>query len=233
MTLARLRRWAAALAATAALAGCGASDLRRPAPELGDMALGYTIVVAKNAQQAGPSRKAEPEEWETSIRRDVVARLGRQDGEKLYHLGIGVDAYALAIPGIPVVLNPKSVLAISVTLWDDTAQMKVNEEPERLTVFEQVSPETVISSGLTQSREEQIENLSYAAAAAIERWLVKNEAWFTPEAVAGRALRAELAAESAGEAPPEDAEGPETAPENVLVPAPLPPEEALGELPAN
>lgn len=197
MISARLRHAALCLAAAAALAGCGGRDLSQPAPEFGDMALGYAIVVAKNAQPVGPSRKASPEEWEASIRDAVQARVGRQQGEKLYHLGIGVDGYALAVPGIPIVLSPKSALVASVTLWDDTAQVKVNAEPERFTVLEAISPETVISSGLTQSRETQIENLSLALARAIENWLVENEEWFTPEAAAGRALRAQALADPA------------------------------------
>lgn len=197
MMSARLRRAALCLAAVAALAGCGGRDLSQPAPEFGDMALGYAIVVAKNAQPVGPSRKASAEEWEASIREAVQARIGQQQGEKLYHLGIGVDGYALAVPGIPVVLSPKSALVASVTLWDDAAQVRVNAEPERITVLEAISPETVISSGLTQTREQQIENLSVALAGAIENWLAKNEAWFTPEAVAGRALRAQALADPA------------------------------------
>ena len=190
MIVPRLRPWALVLAA-ATLAGCGAGDLSRPAPAIGDVALGYAIVVADNAKMAGPSREATPEEWETAVRDAVVARIGRQEGGKLYHLGIGIDAYALAIPGIPVVLAPKSAIVAQVTLWDDAAQMKVNPEPERLTVLEQLSAETVVSSGLTQSREQQIENLSVALAGAIERWMVRNKQWFTTEAVAERALTAE------------------------------------------
>jgi len=193
MIATRLRPWALVLA-VAALAGCGAGDLSRPAPDIGDVALGYTIVVADNAKMAGPSREATPEEWEAAVRDAVVARIGRHDGSKLYHLGIGVDAYALAIPGIPVVLAPKSAIVASVTLWDDSAQVKVNPEPEQLTVLEQLSPETVVSSGLTQSREQQIENLSVALAGAIERWMVRNKQWFTTEAVAERALQAERTA---------------------------------------
>ena len=231
MTIA-LRRWAA-LAAVAALVGCGSGDLNRPPPEIGDVALGYTIVVAKNAQKAGPSRNAEPEEWEAALRDAVVARVGRQDGEKLYHLGIGVDAYALAVPGIPVVLNPKSVLALSVTLWDDTAQMKVNEEPERLTVFEDLSPETMISSGLTQTREAQIANLSAAAALAIERWLAKNKDWFSAEAVAGRALRAELVAQTGGPAADVAPQTAAPAADALFLPGAFLPEMAEEDDPAN
>ena len=221
MISARLRRAALCLAAAAALAGCGNRDLSEPAPEFGDMALGYVIVVAKNAQPVGPSRKASPEEWEASIRDAVQARIGRQQGEKLYHLGIGIDGYALAVPGIPVVLSPKSALVASVTLWDDAAQVKVNAEPERFTVLEALTPETVISSGLTQSREEQIANLSASLARAIETWLVQNEEWFTPEAVAGRALRAQTMADPAAAGFPGLA--PAAAPGGAAAPVPVQP----------
>lgn len=229
MIAARFRPWAAALATAALLAGCGAGDLTNPPPEFGDMALGYTIVVAKNAQRAGPSRSATPEEWQAAIEEAVDARMGRQLGDKIYHLGIGVDAYALAIPGIPVVLNPKSVLVVSVTLWDDAAQMKVNAEPEQLTVFEEMSPETMISSGLTQTREQQIANLSVSVAAAIERWLVRNAEWFSPEAVAGRALRAETLAAGADAA----AGGADAAPQTPLAPGALVPALPPPAAPAN
>lgn len=200
MMPARLRRVALCLVAALALAGCAGRDLSQPAPQFGDMALGYAIVVAKNAQPVGPSRKASAEEWEAAIRDAVQARVGRQQGEKLYHLGIGVDGYALAVPGIPVVLSPKSALVASVTLWDDAAQVKVNAEPRRFTVLEALSPETVISSGLTQSRETQVANLSAALARAIEGWLAENPDWFTPEAAAGRAFRAQALADPAAAA---------------------------------
>lgn len=180
------------------LAGCAGGDLpARPEP-LGDFALGYNIVVAKNAKQAGPSRAASPAEWEEALRDALKRQLGRYDGEKLYHIGVGVDAYALAIPGVPVVLSPKSVLVVTVNVWDDTAQRKVNAEPKQFTVFEQLSGQTVIGSGLTQSRETQMQNLSRNAARIINDWLVDNKAWFTPEAVSARAA---LGPAPAGAAP--------------------------------
>ncbi len=40
------------------LAACAAEDPNAPPEDFGDFALGYNIVVAKNAQAVGPSRKA-------------------------------------------------------------------------------------------------------------------------------------------------------------------------------
>lgn len=183
-----LARLFAALAALFFLASCGGgNDLSRPPKDFGDFRLGYNIVVAKNAKPVGPSRKATAEEWEAAIKTAVQDRFGRYQGEKLYHIGIGVDGYALAVPGIPLVLSPKSALVVTVNIWDDAAQRTVNSEPKQFTVFEGLSGETVVGSGLTRSREEQMQALSTNAARAINDWLVENKAWFTPEAVAARA----------------------------------------------
>ncbi len=190
-----------AVLATALLAACAADDLSQPPEDFGDFALGYNIVVAKNAKPVGPSRKATAEEWETALKKAVGERFTRYQGDKLYHIGIGVDAYALAVPGVPVVLSPKSVLALTVNVWDDTAQRRVNGEPKQFTVFEGLTGDTVVGSGLTRTREEQMATLSVNAARQINGWLVENAAWFTPEAVAARA-----------KLPPETAVAPAPAP---------------------
>ena len=163
MTLSRLL----ALCAFVLLSACAAEDLTGPPEPLGDFRLAYNIVVAKNAQQVGPSRAATTEEWETVLKAEIAKRTGRYDGEKLYHLGVSVDAYALAYPGIPVVLKPRSILSVTVNVWDDTAGRKINAEPKRVTVFEPFSPETFIGSGLTQTREQQMLNLAGKAAREI------------------------------------------------------------------
>lgn len=169
------------------LAACAAEDPNAPPEDFGDFALGYNIVVAKNAQAVGPSRKATAEEWEAALKTAIGERFARYQGEKLYHIGVGVDAYALAVPGVPVVLSPKSVLAVTVNVWDDTAGRTVNAAPKQFTVFEGLTGDTVVGSGLTRTREEQMATLSANAARQINVWLVENKAWFTPEAVAARA----------------------------------------------
>ncbi|MEL7117320.1 MAG: hypothetical protein AAGP08_17340, partial [Pseudomonadota bacterium] len=61
-----------------------------------------------------------------------------------------------------------------------------NEAPKLITVVEDLSADTALSSGLTQTKEEQIENLSVIAAKLIEKWLVEqNEefGWFEPDGV--------------------------------------------------
>lgn len=183
------------------LSACAAEDLTAPPEALGNFQLGHTIIVAKNAQVAGPSRTVTDAEWQASLQQEIVKRTGRYDGDKLYHLGINIDAYALAYPGIPLVISPKSILVVSANVWDDTAQRRINAEPRQITVFEPFSGETLLGSGLTQTKEEQMRNLSEAAARQINDWLVENKAWFTPEAAAARALLPAAAGGAAASVP--------------------------------
>lgn len=164
----------------AALAACTLPESEdRPVEPLGDFRLGYNIVVAKNAKPIPPSRQATAEEWEAVLKEEIANRFGGYEGDKLYHIGVNVDGYALAIPGVPVVASPKSVLVVSANVYDDAAGEKLHEEPKQLTVFENLSGKSLIGSGLTTSREEQMRNLARNAVRAIEGWLVENRAaWF-------------------------------------------------------
>lgn len=160
------------------LAACQTNDLKEPPVPMGNFALGLNIVVADNMQKVPISRSATADEWETAVKKAVFDRFDRYEGTKAYNFGISVDAFALAPPGVPLVLSPKSVLAITVTLWDDAAGKKLNDEAKQLIIFENASAETVVGSGLTQTKQKQMEILSYNAAKAIEKWMVENPQWF-------------------------------------------------------
>ena len=205
------------LAAIALVAACAREDLTAPPEALGNFQLGHTIIVAKNAQVAGPSRTVTDEEWQAALQGEILKRTGRYDGDKLYHLGINIDAYALAYPGIPLVISPKSILVVSANVWDDSAQRRINAAPKQITVFEPFSGETLLGSGLLQDKEAQMTNLSEAAARQINDWLVENKAWFTPEAAAARAL---LPAAAGGAAASVPAPGQVPAAAKPVAPAP-------------
>lgn len=191
------------------LAACAADDpLEGELPDMGDFRLAHNIVVAANMQQVPPSRSATPEEWEEVLTAEIDRRFGGYEGERLYHIGIAVDGYALAPPGIPIVLNPRSVLVISVNIWDDAAGAKLHEEPEQIMVFEGASAETMlVGSGIARTREEQMQVLARNAAARVQEFMLENPDWFSidPEAAAA-ALAAAEAARAAEEAAAEAAE---------------------------
>ena len=83
------------------LSACQTNDLTEPPVPLGDFALGHNIVVTSNMQKVPISRNATPEQWEAALEKAMEERFGRYEGEKLYNIGISIDAFALAPPGVP------------------------------------------------------------------------------------------------------------------------------------
>ncbi|WP_246040479.1 hypothetical protein [Roseovarius arcticus] len=169
------------------------NDLDKAPVPLGDFKLGYNVVVAPNITKGPASRDASKEEWTTAMKKAVGARFSRYDGDKLYHLAISIEGYVLAVPGVPLIASPKSALILNVTVWDDAAGKKMNEKPEQVTVIESFSGETVLGSGLTQSKEKQMQNLSRNAAKLIQNWLVRQkyqEDWFGGTAADRKQARA-------------------------------------------
>jgi hypothetical protein len=172
-------RLAAFLAALALLGACtDAGQIGDEPPEpMGDFLLGHNIVTVNEPAVSPVSRRASDEEWKRVMEKAMDARLGRYDGSSYFHTGISVDGYALAPPGIPLVVAPKSVLIITATVWEDATQTKV-AEPKRFTVFEGLSADTVVGSGLTRSKQEQMDTLAANAAKAVHDWMLANSAWF-------------------------------------------------------
>jgi len=195
-----LRR-AAFILGLSLLAACGRNDLEEPPVPLGDFALGLNIAVADNAQKVPISREASADEWEAAMKKAVDDRFGRYNGTRLYNIGISIDGYALAPPGIPVVAAPKSVLVITANIWDDATQTKLNPEGERFTVFEGMSGETVIGTGITRTKKKQMEALSYNAVKRVEQWLLEHPEWFPKGGAVPVPLPAEGAAAAASAAP--------------------------------
>lgn len=194
----RLLRSFAFIAALSAVSACQTNDLKEPPVPLGDFALGLNIAVADNLQKVPISRDASKEEWIAAINKAVDDRFGRYEGAKAYNIGISIDAYALAPPGVPLVISPKSVLVITANIWDDKSATKLNAKGKQLTIFEHMSADTALGSGLTQTKEQQMETLSYNAAKAVEKWLLTNPEWFGIEK-AVKPVKADAKAEAAAE----------------------------------
>ncbi|SFR06958.1 hypothetical protein [Poseidonocella sedimentorum] len=168
----------------AGLAACGVNDLDKAPVPLGDFALGHNVVRAPKPVKGPASRVATPEALTEALSSAIEARFGRYKGDRLYHLGISIDGYVLAQPGIPLIFTPKSVMIVNVSIWDDATQTKLNEEPHQIIVSEAISGRTLIGSGNTQSADVQLANLSAVTSKTLERWLVARMAedgWFTAQ----------------------------------------------------
>ena len=178
-----MRRIAVLFVTFLSLVACasGERQLAQPVEPLGNFKLGFAEGVAPNRVKGPLSRDATPEEWTASVDAALEERFNRYTGDKFYHLGVSVEGYVLAQPGVPLVFSPKSALIARVTVWDDATQTKLNEETHQVTVLEAFSAETVVGSGLTQSREEQMRGLSANLALQIETWMRRQQqeaGWF-------------------------------------------------------
>lgn len=177
-----LARLIAVLSTLVVLAACGPRAFElEPPKNLGDFSLGFAVSTAADMQKVPISREASAEEWTEALDEALEARLGRyRSGTKLYNVGVTVDAYALAPPGIPLVAAPKSVLVVTAAVFDDATGKMLNPDGKgkQITAFERASADTVISSGLTRSKRQQILELSFVAAREIENWLAQNPQWF-------------------------------------------------------
>lgn len=173
-----------ASAALILMAACGAPDLDpvpRDAEPIGDFRMGFNIVVANDVTRAPSSREATEDELTSAVRATMEERLGRYDGDGLYHIGLRIEGYSLGRVGVPILYSPRSILLIAMNVWDDATQEKLTEEAIRVTAFEsRAGP--LVGSGLTRTREEQLAALSYNAAVQVEKILLeKADTWFAPK----------------------------------------------------
>lgn len=160
------------------LAGCGANDLDKPPVPLGDFVLGLNIAIADTAQVPDISRKVTADEWEAAMTKAMADRFGRYEGERIFNFGINIDGYVLAPPGVPVVASPKSALILTVHVFDDATQTQLNPGGKQITLLEGMSAESVIGSGWTQTKHQQLERMAYRAAVAVQNYLLDNPEWF-------------------------------------------------------
>ena len=162
----------------------GSADLDDAPVPLGDFSLTHNVVVAPNAQRGPFSRPATDDQLIETVRGAIAERFDRYDGPSRYHFGISVEGYVRAVPGVPLVLSPKSALILNLTVWDDAAGKKLNDEPQQITVLETFGTGTIVGSGYTLSAEEQLLQLSQNAAKSVARYLVrqmKDEGWCMPD----------------------------------------------------
>jgi hypothetical protein len=133
--------------------------------------------------EQGPfSRVVSDAQIKADVESAVRARLGRYDGEGLYHIGMAVGGYVLAQPGVPLIFSPKSIMIVDVTVFDNATRQKLNPEPFRITAWEGLENTVpIIGSGLARGAEKQLKNLSEQVAVQIENWLKENPQWFVPE----------------------------------------------------
>ena len=152
-----------ALCAFILLVACNAppADLLKPIEPMGQFKLGHAEVVAPNLEKLLVSQDVSKEELIAAMDGALEQRFRRYEGTQYYHLGVSIEAYSLPRPFVP----GKSALALRVTVWDDAAGEKLNEESEVIHVIQ------VIESRISMTREDRIQRLVETGALMIEKWM--------------------------------------------------------------
>jgi hypothetical protein len=156
----------------AGLAGCAVPDPLSQAPRpMGDFSLANTVVVTDGMRKVPPSRDATPQDWERVMTSELERRFGGYDGATGYVIALAIDGYALAPPGIPVVLTPKSILVVTANLWRADPQEKL-AGPHQITTFEGANT-LFLGSGLMKDAEAQMRTLARNTAFKVQSWLLR------------------------------------------------------------
>ncbi|SHF43846.1 hypothetical protein SAMN05444279_1452 [Ruegeria intermedia] len=167
-----------------AMIGACTQTLVDEAPEdLGAFKLRVNYAYADKAVQGPVSRDATPQEWAEAIQKAVDIRLGRYQGTQEYDIGISLEGYMLAPPGIPVIYNPKSTAIVLVNVYD-VGKKEFLAKGKQFQVLEDTTGDSaVVGSGNSRTREEQMNGLALKIADRVEEWLAeehKENGWFDP-----------------------------------------------------
>ncbi len=162
----------------AACAGPPAVQIPVAPDPLGDFKLGFVVVVADKVQKGPLSRDASQAELIAALKPKLDRSFAAYTGTKFYNLGVSIDSYVLAIPGIPIVASPSSILIVTLSVWDDAKQKMILDEPKQFTILEKISGKSFFGSGLTQNKEQQLDGLTDSAVRQIEKFMRDNISLF-------------------------------------------------------
>ena len=161
----------------AGLSACAVPDpLGVDLPEMGNFQLADTVVVPETAKKIPPSRNATDAELKHAMTSEIERRFGRYAGGKDFIIAVAIDGYALAPPGIPVLLTPKSILVVTANLWTAEPQEKIGG-PHQITTFEGANS-LLLGSGLVKDAEAQLTTLARNMASKIQSWMLRRPEWF-------------------------------------------------------
>lgn len=167
----------------AVVSACTPPVVENPVSEIGDFALGYNFVQGDDMVKGPLSRDGDPKVISAAVQEALDKRLMRYQGDKRYHVVTRIDAYTLGRMGIPFVFSPQTALVLTVSVWDDAAQKRINEKPVQLVVLENTNKSNLLGSGIGQTRDQQIASIAESAAYQIEDFLIKQHqenGWFDP-----------------------------------------------------
>ena len=174
-------RWAVLASVMLVLTGCAETQIDEAPESLGEFKLRVNYAFADKAVQGPVSRDATPAEWTAAIEQAVDQRLARYQGTQEYDIGISLEGFMLAPPGVPILMNPRSTAIVRVNLYD-VERKEFLAKAHQMQVFEDTSGESaLVGSGHARTREEQLAGLALNVADKVEEWMAEQhsvEGWF-------------------------------------------------------
>lgn len=176
-----MRKLLILIAGLATLGACTQTLVDEAPEDLGAFKLRVNYAFADKAVQGPVSRDATPQEWTEAIQKAVDIRLGRYQGTQEYDIGISLEGYMLAPPGIPVIYNPKSTAIVLVNVYDVSKKEFLAKGKQFQVLEDTTSDSAVVGSGNSRSKQEQMNGLALKVADRVEEWLAeehKANGWF-------------------------------------------------------
>jgi hypothetical protein len=165
----------------ALMGACTQTQVYEEPESLGEFKLRVNYAFADKAVKGPVSRDATPDEWTKAIQNAVDIRLGRYEGAQEYDIGISLEGYMLAPPGIPVIYNPKSTAIVLVNVYD-VKKKEFLAKGKQFQVLEDTTGESALAgSGHSRTKEEQMSGLALKVADRVEEWLAEEHSdngWF-------------------------------------------------------
>ncbi|WP_298937056.1 hypothetical protein [uncultured Ruegeria sp.] len=165
----------------ALMGACTQTQVYEEPESLGEFKLRVNYAFAEKAKQGPVSRDATPKEWENAIQNAVDIRMGRYEGAQDYDIGISLEGYMLAPPGIPIIYNPKSTAIVLVNVYDVNKKEFLAKGKQFQVLEDTTGGSALKGSGNERTKEEQMSGLALKVADRVEEWLAEEHlenGWF-------------------------------------------------------
>ncbi|WP_170576454.1 hypothetical protein [Ruegeria atlantica] len=165
----------------ALMGACTQTQLYEEPESLGEFKLRVNYAFAEKAVQGPVSRDATPDEWTEAIQNAVDIRLGRYSGVQEYDIGISLEGYMLAPPGVPILYNPKSTAIVLVNVYDVNKKEFLAKGKQFQVLEDTTGGSALKGSGHERTKEEQMSGLALKVADRVEEWLAEEHeenGWF-------------------------------------------------------
>ncbi|WP_120634392.1 hypothetical protein [Ruegeria sp. EL01] len=165
----------------ALMGACTQTQVYEEPESLGEFKLRVNYAFAEKAKKGPVSRDATPEEWQDAIQNAVNIRMGRYEGAQDYDIGISLEGYMLAPPGIPIIYNPKSTAIVLVNVYDVNKKEFLAKRKQFQVLEDTTGGSAFKGSGHERTKEEQMSGLALKVADRVEEWLAEEHlenGWF-------------------------------------------------------